>query len=73
MKARIAGLLLAGVLVSQADEALTLWYTEPARKWEEALPVGNGFVGAMVFGCGRCLRDVSREASKTTSAGDRGT
>ena len=27
-----------------------LWYTSPAKKWEEALPVGNGRLGAMVFG-----------------------
>lgn len=27
-----------------------LWYTSPARVWEEALPVGNGQLGAMVFG-----------------------
>ena len=27
-----------------------LWYDEPAKKWEEALPVGNGRLGAMVFG-----------------------
>ncbi|MFL6599866.1 MAG: glycosyl hydrolase family 95 catalytic domain-containing protein [Steroidobacteraceae bacterium] len=30
--------------------ALTLWYTQPAARWEEALPVGNGRIGAMVFG-----------------------
>ncbi|HUU94105.1 MAG TPA: glycoside hydrolase family 95 protein [Phycisphaerae bacterium] len=29
---------------------LTLWYTEPASEWVEALPVGNGRLGAMVFG-----------------------
>ncbi len=29
---------------------LTLWYGQPARQWEEALPVGNGRLGAMVFG-----------------------
>jgi alpha-L-fucosidase 2 len=29
---------------------LTLWYHQPARQWEEALPVGNGRLGAMVFG-----------------------
>ena len=29
---------------------LTLWYTQPAGKWEEALPLGNGRLGAMVFG-----------------------
>jgi len=28
----------------------TLWYAQPAEKWEEALPVGNGRLGAMVFG-----------------------
>jgi len=29
---------------------LALWYTEPATQWVEALPVGNGRLGAMVFG-----------------------
>ena len=29
---------------------LTLWYDEPAERWVEALPVGNGRLGAMVFG-----------------------
>jgi len=28
----------------------TLWYDEPAAEWLEALPVGNGRLGAMVFG-----------------------
>src|SRR5438067_6072943 len=32
-----------------ADD-LKLWYTKPAAVWEEALPVGNGRMGAMVFG-----------------------
>jgi alpha-L-fucosidase 2 len=27
-----------------------LWYLEPARIWEEALPIGNGRLGAMIFG-----------------------
>jgi alpha-L-fucosidase 2 len=27
-----------------------LWYAEAAAEWEEALPVGNGRLGAMVFG-----------------------
>jgi alpha-L-fucosidase 2 len=35
----------------QASESgLTLWYRQPAREWVEALPVGNGRLGAMVFG-----------------------
>lgn len=29
---------------------LTLWYDKPAQKWTEALPLGNGRIGAMVFG-----------------------
>jgi alpha-L-fucosidase 2 len=29
---------------------LCLWYARPAAAWTEALPVGNGHVGAMVFG-----------------------
>ncbi|HOI50620.1 MAG TPA: glycoside hydrolase family 95 protein, partial [Prolixibacteraceae bacterium] len=27
-----------------------LWYDKPAQKWTEALPIGNGRLGAMVFG-----------------------
>ncbi|HEX2309906.1 MAG TPA: glycoside hydrolase N-terminal domain-containing protein, partial [Vicinamibacterales bacterium] len=30
--------------------ALMLSYSKPASKWVEALPVGNGRLGAMVFG-----------------------
>ena len=28
----------------------TLWYRQPARNWNEALPVGNGRLGGMVYG-----------------------
>ena len=27
-----------------------IWFDHPARKWEEALPIGNGRLGAMIFG-----------------------
>jgi len=30
--------------------ALTLWYQQPAKEWLQALPIGNGRLGAMVFG-----------------------
>jgi alpha-L-fucosidase 2 len=30
--------------------SLELWYDRPATNWNEALPVGNGRIGAMVFG-----------------------
>ena len=29
---------------------LTIWYKQPAVKWEEALAIGNGRLGAMIFG-----------------------
>ena len=38
------------ITVSNAQSNLTLWYKSPAKVWEEALPVGNGRMGAMVFG-----------------------
>ncbi len=33
-----------------AQQPQKLWYTKPAKVWTEALPVGNGRLGAMVFG-----------------------
>ena len=27
-----------------------LWYDQPAKNWNEALPIGNGRLGAMIFG-----------------------
>jgi alpha-L-fucosidase 2 len=35
---------------AHADPDLVLWYREPAKEWLEALPIGNGRLGAMVFG-----------------------
>lgn len=35
---------------AQSGGALTLHYDKPAAVWTEALPVGNGRLGAMVFG-----------------------
>ena len=29
---------------------MKLWYRQPAARWAEALPVGNGRLGGMVFG-----------------------
>ncbi len=33
-----------------ANEHLKLWYSKPASLWNEALPIGNGRLGAMVYG-----------------------
>jgi alpha-L-fucosidase 2 len=35
---------------SAGERYLKLWYSAPASAWEEALPLGNGKTGAMVFG-----------------------
>ena len=42
------------ILISCESEQISnnpiLWYMQPAAIWDEALPVGNGRLGAMVFG-----------------------
>src|SRR4051812_41413908 len=41
----------AGASESAAERpSLRLWYAAPAEKWTDALPIGNGRMGAMVFG-----------------------
>src|SRR5258708_36027091 len=54
----LEGALALGVLsrfsaaeaISFSREPDELWYRRPAERWLEALPVGNGRLGAMVFG-----------------------
>jgi len=44
---------LAAAVIGQTNtnrQDLTLWYTQPAKEWTQALPIGNGRLGAMVFG-----------------------
>ena len=44
--------LLSTIVISAKENPnnLKLWYTKPAQKWTEALPIGNGRLGAMIFG-----------------------
>lgn len=42
--------LLAVACIHVSAQDLKLWYDQPARNWNEALPIGNGRIGAMVFG-----------------------
>ena len=35
---------------AHGDDALTIWHRQPAKSWNEATPLGNGRIGAMVFG-----------------------
>jgi hypothetical protein len=48
MKKLLCLVALAWSAVCQ--DAPTLWYRRAANLWVEALPVGNGRLGAMVFG-----------------------
>jgi alpha-L-fucosidase 2 len=55
-------LLLAAGIASAADTKL--WYDHPARNWEtEALPIGNGRLGAILFGGTSCERIQFNEES----------
>jgi alpha-L-fucosidase 2 len=52
---RAASATLAATTLGSASSGaepgpLTLWYRQPASQWVEALPVGNGRLGAMIFG-----------------------
>lgn len=35
---------------AHAEPVPAMWYSQPAKEWEEALPIGNGRLAAMVFG-----------------------
>lgn len=44
------GLLTVPLRAAESSSPLQLWYTQPAERWVEALPIGNGRLGAMIFG-----------------------
>jgi len=46
----IACFLTANLAQEPVNGLHTLWYEQPSRTWNEALPVGNGRLGAMVYG-----------------------
>ncbi len=54
MRLRILMLFTFIVLIAPEikgkESPLRLWYERPAEKWTEALPIGNGRLGAMIFG-----------------------
>src|SRR5204862_3384776 len=43
-------LFVASSLQAAGTNDLRLWFSKPAAKWTEALPIGNGRMGAMIFG-----------------------
>jgi alpha-L-fucosidase 2 len=44
------GVIATSGSAQPSSRAQVLWYDAPASQWVEALPVGNGTLGAMVFG-----------------------
>jgi alpha-L-fucosidase 2 len=58
MKMKLKAVLLLSLVYSQIvwsqtqqSEDLRLWYKQPATIWmQQALPIGNGRIGAMIFG-----------------------
>ena len=44
-------MLLSAFCFAQRNTGLKLWYNKPSGdKWENALPIGNGRLGAMIYG-----------------------
>jgi alpha-L-fucosidase 2 len=42
--------ILSPALCQEIPNEMKIWFSKPAENWNEALPVGNGRLGAMVFG-----------------------
>lgn len=42
--------LIMAAMLMDIDSTTMLWYDEPATEWVEALPIGNGRIGGMVYG-----------------------
>ena len=53
------------------DSQNTLWYAQPAAAWTEALPIGNGRLGGMVFGDQAGLIQVNEDSVWAGSPIDR--
>lgn len=50
LKTTAGGLAALACAQPRASSSLRLWYRAPAAAWTEALPIGNGRLGAMIFG-----------------------
>jgi alpha-L-fucosidase 2 len=49
----VAAVLIGSATATPAEprrDEMVLWYRQPASHWLEAMPMGNGMIGAMVFG-----------------------
>lgn len=46
--------MTVGLRECSKQNCAVLWYDKPAGNWNEALPVGNGRIGGMVYGAIAC-------------------
>jgi len=63
MKRRTAVQALLGAFAPASDNTLKLWFDAPARAFTESVPLGNGRLGAMLFGGVEDERIVLNESS----------
>lgn len=60
---KILMLWMVALVVNAQQQDAVLWYAQPAKNWNEALPIGNGRLGAMVYGgCGREVIQLNEES-----------
>ena len=64
-----AMLSAASTIAAQTPGSETLWYVKPAAIWDEALPIGNGRLGAMVFGGANTTANNGDQQNKRVNVG----
>jgi len=63
-----AMLSMASTIAAETPSSETLWYVKPAAIWDEALPIGNGRLGAMVFGGANTTANNGDQQNKRVNA-----
>jgi alpha-L-fucosidase 2 len=49
-KKQIVIILVLSLSMHTFAQKLSMWYSEPAKQWLQALPIGNGSLGGMIYG-----------------------
>src|SRR5437764_13826499 len=64
----VTAVLFIFAAAAQGASSTKLWYRQPAERWVEALPVGNGRLGAMIYG--KVANELIQLNEDTVWAGD---
>ncbi len=62
-------LCMVSTTAAQESKGETLWYAKPAAIWDEALPIGNGRLGAMIFGGANSTANNGDQQDKRVNGG----